>query len=204
MPARTEAEYALCANSGGALAMASSSASTLPPRSDQIGISSLPRLAVGLSGAACATGARCTRLVRMYIPAAYFARRRSGRIRRLPAHPPMPKPATLALVVALATPLLANAQRPAPDALGGLPRHATLGVAIAPDSAAPARRGVVVQAVTPTGTAAAAGVKPGDRLLALNEAPVSDVAAVVARGRRLLTGQPVTFRVRRGESTLEL
>jgi hypothetical protein len=57
----------------------------------------------------------------------------------------MPKTATLALALGLAAPLVAplaaNAQRSTPDAFGGVPRRATLGVAIGPDSTAPDRRG---------------------------------------------------------------
>jgi hypothetical protein len=96
------------------------------------------------------------------------------------------------------------AQSPAPDTVGCLPRHAVLGVALAPDSTAPNGGGVVVQAMTPTGTAAAAGVKVGDRVLALNDTAVSDVATFVARSGRLLAGRPVALRVRRGSDTLTL
>jgi uncharacterized protein len=118
----------------------------------------------------------------------------------------MTKLAPLALLAALTAASSAHAQqqRPAPDTIGGLPRHATLGVAITVDSSAPGRRGVVVQMVLPTGTAATAGVKVGDRVLALNDTAVSDVPTFVARSGRLLAGRPVALRVRRGADTLEL
>jgi hypothetical protein len=120
---------------------------------------------------------------------------------KLPTLAPL---APLALLVGLTAARPTHAQRPAPDTVGGLPRHAVLGVALTPDSSAPGGRGVVVQAVGPTGTAAAAGVRPGDRVLALNDTAVDDVATLVARSGRLLAGRLVSLRVRRGGDTLAL
>jgi hypothetical protein len=41
-------------------------------------------------------------------------------------------------------------------------------------------------------------------VLALNVTAVGDVATLVARSARLIAGRPVTLRVRRGDSTLDL
>ena len=110
--------------------------------------------------------------------------------------------ALLLAVAIVACPLAA--QRSPSDSLGGLPRHASLGVALTVDSSAPDRRGVVVQVVAPGRTAALAGVQPGDRVLALDGAAVADVADMVARSTRLVAGRPVTIRVRRGAAMLDL
>ena len=56
----------------------------------------------------------------------------------------MPNLAPLVLLLAgLTAARLAYAQRPTPDTVGGLPRRAVLGVAIAADSSAPDGRVVV-------------------------------------------------------------
>lgn len=92
----------------------------------------------------------------------------------------------------------------APDAPGGLPRRILLGVAVAPDSAAPGARGIVVRDVLPIGTAGAAGVRPGDRILALDDSAVSEVPAFVARAGRIRAGSTVKLRLRRGADSLDV
>jgi len=63
-------------------------------------------------------------------------------------------------------------------------------------------RGILVSDVDPKGTAAAAGVKVGDYLLALNDISVTDPGfgvkfrATIAQPRE---GQPITIRVMRGQ-----
>jgi predicted metalloprotease with PDZ domain len=68
-------------------------------------------------------------------------------------------------------------------------------------------RGVQISGVDPLGAAAAAGVREGDYLLAINELSVTDQSfgerfrAMFASTRE---GQPITLRVRRGQQTLSL
>jgi predicted metalloprotease with PDZ domain len=67
------------------------------------------------------------------------------------------------------------------------------------------QRGIVIAGVDATGSAAAAGVRAGDYLLAINDLSVTDQSfgeqfrAMFAAARE---GQPITLRVRRGEQTL--
>jgi len=58
--------------------------------------------------------------------------------------------------------------------------RATLGVMLAPSEGASAAPGVAVEAVTPGGGAALAGVQPGDRLLTVNGRKVATSAEVIA------------------------
>jgi S1-C subfamily serine protease len=66
---------------------------------------------------------------------------------------------------------------------------------------------VLIEQVDPTSAAAAAGVRAGDFLLALNDLSVDDQSfgpkfrAMFANAQE---GQPLTIRVRRGEQTLNL
>jgi predicted metalloprotease with PDZ domain len=77
-----------------------------------------------------------------------------------------------------------------------------LGIATTQDA-----RGVVIEQVDPSGSAAAAGVLAGDFLLSINDVSVSDQSfgskfrAMFANARE---GQPLTLRVRRGAETLTL
>ena len=79
-----------------------------------------------------------------------------------------------------------------------------LGVVLAPDPEA----GVQIAAVTPGGAAAAAGLRSGDRLLAVRDTPITaaDADARVDEVRKLLTsikaGQPLSLRYRRDSKTM--
>ncbi len=67
--------------------------------------------------------------------------------------------------------------------------------------------GVRIEQVDPQGAAAAAGVKAGDYLLAINDLAVDD-QSFIPKFRALFAGaregQPMTLRVRRGEQTLTM
>src|SRR3954469_7082567 len=76
---------------------------------------------------------------------------------------------------------VAGAQQSA-DAPGGLPRHASFGLALAQDSSIKGPGGVVVQGVTPGRTGAVMGVQVDDRILSLNDSSVGDVTAFIRRG----------------------
>src|SRR4051812_24454668 len=97
-----------------------------------------------------------------------------------------------------------SAQRSSPDAPGGLPRHASFGVALGQDSSDTAPGRVVVQRVTPGRTGAVLGIKAGDRILALNDSAVGDVGSFIGRSSAIFAGQEVRLSVRRGAQTLAL
>lgn len=82
-----------------------------------------------------------------------------------------------------------------------LPRRAALGVQLAN---APEGPGVLVQGVLPGSTALAVGVQAGDRLLALNDAPVASIAEVLAWLANSRAGAPIAVKVRRGEQEIVL
>ncbi|MCC7247517.1 MAG: alpha/beta fold hydrolase, partial [Lysobacter sp.] len=82
-----------------------------------------------------------------------------------------------------------------------LPRRAALGVQLAN---APEGAGVLVQGVLPGSTALAVGVQAGDRLLALNDAPVASIAEVLAWLATSRSGAPIAVKVRRGEKDIVL
>jgi len=82
-----------------------------------------------------------------------------------------------------------------------LPRRAALGVQLAN---APEGPGVLVQGVLPGSTALAVGVQAGDRLLAMNDAPVASVAEVLAWLATSRSGAPIAVKVRRGEQDIVL
>ena len=69
--------------------------------------------------------------------------------------------------------------------------RATLGVMLAPSEGAGAAPGVAVEAVTPGGGAALAGVQPGDRLLTVNGRKVATSAEVVAAMAEVKPGDAV-------------
>jgi predicted metalloprotease with PDZ domain len=77
-----------------------------------------------------------------------------------------------------------------------------LGVATTQDA-----RGVLIEQVDPSSAAAAAGVRAGDYLLAINDLSIDDQGfgpkfrAMFANAQE---GQPITLRVRRGEQTLSI
>ena len=77
-----------------------------------------------------------------------------------------------------------------------------LGIATTQDA-----RGVLIEQVDPSSSAAAAGVRAGDYLLAINDLSVDDQGfgprfrAMFANAQE---GQPMTLRVRRGEQTLTI
>ncbi|GAA4781566.1 alpha/beta fold hydrolase [Lysobacter hankyongensis] len=75
-----------------------------------------------------------------------------------------------------------------------LPRRAALGVQLAN---VPENDGVLVQAVLPGTTAQALGVQVGDRLLALNDAPVKTVTEVLAWLANSRSGATVALKLRR-------
>ena len=69
--------------------------------------------------------------------------------------------------------------------------RATLGVMLAPSEGAGAAPGVAVEAVTPGGGAALAGVQPGDRLLTVNGRKVATSAEVIAAMAEVKPGDAV-------------
>jgi len=69
--------------------------------------------------------------------------------------------------------------------------RATLGVLLAPSAGADAAPGVAVEAVTPGGGAALAGVQPGDRLLTVNGRKVATSAEVIAAMTEVKPGDSV-------------
>lgn len=69
--------------------------------------------------------------------------------------------------------------------------RATLGVMLAPSEGAGAASGVAVEAVTPGGGAALAGVQPGDRLLTVNGREVATSAEVIAAMAEVKPGDSV-------------
>ncbi len=71
--------------------------------------------------------------------------------------------------------------------------RATLGVMLAPSEGAGAASGVAVEAVTPGGGAALAGVQPGDRLLTVNGRKVATSAEVIAAMAEVKPGDSVNI-----------
>ena len=69
--------------------------------------------------------------------------------------------------------------------------RATLGAMLAPSEGAGAAPGVAVEAVTPGGGAALAGVQPGDRLLTVNGRKVATSAEVIAAMSEVKPGDSV-------------
>ena len=74
-----------------------------------------------------------------------------------------------------------------------------LGVSLEGGAGAP----VVISAVQPGGAAAAAGLLPGDRLLAINDAPVVDYSDLSRAASARKPGDVLRLKVRRGDQELE-
>lgn len=80
-------------------------------------------------------------------------------------------------------------------------RMMLMGIQVNQDSGAV----MLIDAVQPGGTAAEAGVLPGDRLLAVGEIPAGDRGFLErARTRYVTVGEPVVLKVRRGTEVLSL
>jgi pimeloyl-ACP methyl ester carboxylesterase len=94
---------------------------------------------------------------------------------------------------------LAGAAAPADP----LPRRAPLQVAPAPPGQAEGP-GVGIAKVAPGGTGDALGLKAGDRVLVINEAPVDDVEALVRESGRLQAGKPARLEVLREGKRMKL
>jgi S1-C subfamily serine protease len=75
-----------------------------------------------------------------------------------------------------------------------------LGLVVAPSD----EGGVRVEEVDPGSPAAAAGVRPDDRILSLNQKEVKDLASFNKAAREAAKGKNVVLLLRRGETTLYL
>jgi S1-C subfamily serine protease len=75
-----------------------------------------------------------------------------------------------------------------------------LGLVVAPAE----EGGVLVEEVDPGSAAAAAGVRPGDRVLSLNQQEVRDLASFNKAAKEALKGKNVVLLLRREEMTLYL
>jgi Do/DeqQ family serine protease len=82
-----------------------------------------------------------------------------------------------------------------------LEKESALGLTVAP---AEDGAGVLVEEVDPSSPAAAAGVRPGDQILALNKEEVRDLPSFHSAVRKAQTGKHVVLLLRRGDATLYL
>jgi hypothetical protein len=84
-------------------------------------------------------------------------------------------------------------------------QHAFLGILpLRGPADAEEQTGVVVRTVYAAGPAAVAGIRPGDRLVRINSAEVSDVRAAIDEMNNVAPGDRVLVQAVRGEETLEL
>ena len=83
---------------------------------------------------------------------------------------------------------------------GGEPDRGGVGRAAADDG----RPGATVAEVLPASPAEAAGVEPGDRVLAVDGRPVATEAEMMLLRTRLRPGEPVAYRLARGDREIEL
>jgi Do/DeqQ family serine protease len=80
-------------------------------------------------------------------------------------------------------------------------KEGALGLTVAP---AEGGQGVLVAEVDPASPAAAAGVRPGDQILAVNKMEVRDLASFHNAVRKAKTGKHIVLLLRRGDATLYL
>jgi Do/DeqQ family serine protease len=80
-------------------------------------------------------------------------------------------------------------------------KNGALGLTVAP---AEDGLGVLVEEVDPASPAAAAGVRPGDQIMAVNKEEVRDLASFHSAVRKAQTGKHVVLLLRRGNATLYL
>jgi Do/DeqQ family serine protease len=80
-------------------------------------------------------------------------------------------------------------------------KESALGLTVVP---AEDGEGVLVEEVDPGGQAAAAGVRPGDQILAINKDEVRDLASFHSAVRKAQTGKHIVLLLRRGDATLYL
>lgn len=85
-----------------------------------------------------------------------------------------------------------------------LPRRPFLGLELRARPATGAAEGLEVVRVAEGGAAALAGVRPGDRLVSLGDATVSEPRALVALVRGLVPGAPLSFEVQRDGARVTL
>ena len=104
-----------------------------------------------------------------------------------------------AAVLALSLGTIAHAQQAQPAAAAAAQPQVGLGIAIEEDPQGPR-----VGAVAPGGTAAAAGVRPGDILLQFGGKPISGPQSASEYVQSLKVGDPVSVTVKRDGRTLEL
>ena len=82
-------------------------------------------------------------------------------------------------------------------------RHARLGVdAVEVDDVPGPREAVRVQKVAPEGPGARGGLRPGDLILAVNDAPISRLSELAYLGRLSGVGVPLALQVQRGPTKL--
>src|SRR5688572_13603428 len=83
-----------------------------------------------------------------------------------------------------------------------LARRAYLGLDVQPS--APGAASLSIRAVAGPGPAARAGVRPGDRLIAVGDRPVHDLEGLVAVTRTLEPGRSIALAVERAGEVLNL
>jgi S1-C subfamily serine protease len=95
----------------------------------------------------------------------------------------------------------------------GEARRGWLGISVAADDVEARARalgegggvaGVAIETVEAGSPAEAAGLRAGDRIVALDGAPIPDVLALQRRSVGLLADETVRFTVRRGDEELDL
>jgi Do/DeqQ family serine protease len=105
----------------------------------------------------------------------------------------------------LTLPVAIAAQQPPPAAAAAPSqeqgKRQSLGLTVVP---AAGGAGVQVETVDPDSAAAAAGVRPGDVILAINQQEVNDLATFRQAAEKAGKGRNVVLLVRRGETTLYL
>ncbi len=92
---------------------------------------------------------------------------------------------------------------PPPSGATGPPPGRTVGVGAMPDFAFPGP-GVRIQEVRPGSSGEAAGLRPGDTILAVDGSPVADLRALAAAWRAHRAGDTVAVRIDRGGQILEV
>jgi Do/DeqQ family serine protease len=80
-------------------------------------------------------------------------------------------------------------------------KESALGLTVAPVEEG---EGVLVEEVDPASPAAAAGVRPGDQILAVNKVEVRDLPSFHSAVRKAQTGKHIVLLLRRGDATLYL
>lgn len=112
--------------------------------------------------------------------------------------------------VGFAIPMNPLRRRIVENLLEGRPiEHAYLGLSVrsrrgSVAGSAEAAEGVVVESIDPDGPAARAGVCVGDHLLTFEGQPVCGPAELLGRVQEISVGRPVTLKLRRGDSEIEV